>query len=125
MKWPVWCWFTAYITATDVLYADCPEHLAGWAVGLLRAQASGGGRGVPEHHSWKHRPSTYVVCTQDRAIDAGLQRMMAARCDSIREWQSGHSPLIGRPELVIDLVEELLDASDIPGRAGGAITTIR
>lgn len=111
--------------ATDVLYADCPEHLAAWAVGLLRAQASGCGRGVPEHHSWKHTPSTYVVCAQDRAIDPGLQRMMAARCDSIREWQSGHSPFVGRPELLIDLVQELLDASDTPGRAGGAIATIR
>lgn len=37
---------------------------------------------------------------------------MAARCDSVREWQTGHSPIVVRPELVIDLVQELLDASD-------------
>ncbi|MFB8135532.1 alpha/beta hydrolase [Streptomyces mirabilis] len=101
--------------AVDALYADCPEHLAAWAVGLLRAQAAGCGRGVPERQSWKHGPSTYVVCTKDRAIDPALQRAMAARCDSVREWQTGHSPFVGRPELVIDLALELLDAPDTPG----------
>ncbi|NEE39096.1 hypothetical protein G3M53_78580, partial [Streptomyces sp. SID7982] len=38
------------------------------AVGLLRPQAPGCGRGVPHRHSWKDTPSTYVVCGQDRAI---------------------------------------------------------
>ncbi|MDQ0604469.1 pimeloyl-ACP methyl ester carboxylesterase [Streptomyces canus] len=58
--------------AVDTLYGDCPEPLAAWAVGLLRAQAPGCGRGVPAHQSWKHTDSTYVVCAQDRAIDPGL-----------------------------------------------------
>ncbi|WP_329583404.1 alpha/beta hydrolase [Streptomyces sp. NBC_01361] len=111
--------------AVDALYADCPGHLAAWAVGLLRDQAAGCGRGVPERQSWKHIPSAYVVCAKDRAIDPGLQHVMAARCDSVREWQTGHSPFVGRPELVIDLVLELLDASDAPGRAGRGITTTR
>lgn len=51
--------------AAGTLYGDCPEPLATWAVGLLRAQASGCGRGIPERHSWKHAPSTYIVCAQD------------------------------------------------------------
>lgn len=55
--------------ALDVLFSDCPEPFAARAVGLLRAQSPGCGRGVPERHSWKHIPSTYVVCAQDRAID--------------------------------------------------------
>ncbi|MGW5488573.1 alpha/beta fold hydrolase [Streptosporangium sandarakinum] len=37
--------------AADVLYGDCPEPLAVWAVGLLRVQGPGCGRGVPERHS--------------------------------------------------------------------------
>ncbi|MFF2717064.1 alpha/beta hydrolase [Streptomyces sp. NPDC058011] len=70
--------------AADVLYDDCPGPLAARAVGLLRAQAPGCGRGVPEHHSWKRTPSTYVVCAGDRAIDLALQRTMAARCTAVR-----------------------------------------
>ncbi|MCX5366610.1 alpha/beta hydrolase [Streptomyces sp. NBC_00124] len=91
--------------AVDTLYGDCPEPLAAWAVGLLRAQAPGCGRGVPEHHSWKRTPSTYVVCAQDRAIDPGLQRKMASRCTEVHEWQTGHSPFIGQPDLIVELLE--------------------
>lgn len=39
--------------AADTLYGDCPEPLAAWAAGLLRAQAPGSGRGIPERHSWR------------------------------------------------------------------------
>lgn len=97
--------------AADTLYGDCPEPLAAWAVGLLRAQAAGCGRGIPEHHSWKHTPSTYVVCAQDRAIDPVLQRQMASRCTHVREWQTGHSPFVGQPDLIVELLQELLAAS--------------
>ncbi|MFJ3518752.1 MULTISPECIES: alpha/beta hydrolase [unclassified Streptomyces] len=94
--------------AAAVLYGDCPEPLAARAVDLLRAQAPGCGRGVPERHSWKHTRSTYVVCAQDRAVDPGLQRTMATRCTDVREWQTGHSPFVGQPRLVVRLMQELL-----------------
>lgn len=99
--------------AVDIFYGDCPAPLAAWAVGLLRVQAPGCGRAVPQHHSWKYAPSTYVVCAQDRAIDPGLQRKMALRCTSVREWQTGHSPFVGQPDLIVELLQELL-ATDIP-----------
>ncbi|MFE5680083.1 alpha/beta hydrolase [Streptomyces erythrochromogenes] len=105
--------------AVDALYGDCPEPLAARAVGLLRAQAPGCGRGVPERHSWKHTPSTYVVCALDRAIDPVLQRRMASRCTDVREWRSGHSPFVGQPDLVVELVLELLAArASLPRGAG-------
>ncbi|MFG2475716.1 alpha/beta hydrolase [Streptomyces fagopyri] len=96
--------------AVAPLYGDCPAPLAARAVGLLRAQAPGCGRGVPERHGWKRTPSTYVVCAQDRAIDPGLQRKMASRCTDVREWQTGHSPFVGHPDLVVELLREPLAA---------------
>ncbi|WP_128375929.1 alpha/beta hydrolase [Streptomyces cavernae] len=110
--------------AVDTFYGDCPEPLAAWAVGLLRAQAPGCGRGVPEHHSWKDAASTYVVCARDRAIDPVLQRKMALRCTSVREWQTGHSPFVGQPDLIVELLQELL-ASNIPRRRDEGVTTTR
>ncbi|MDX5568066.1 alpha/beta hydrolase [Streptomyces sp. ID05-04B] len=107
--------------AADTLYGDCPEPLAAWAVGLLRAQAPGCGRGIPEHHSWKHTPSTYVVCGQDRALDPVLQRRMASRCTDARVWRTGHCPFVGRPGLVIELLQELLAAA--PDQPGGGCAT--
>ncbi|MFD7482998.1 alpha/beta hydrolase [Streptomyces mirabilis] len=109
--------------AVDTLYGDCPEPLTAWAVGLLRVQAPGCGRGVPEHHSWKRTPSTYVVCAQDRAIDPGLQRKLASRCIDVREWQTGHSPFVGQPDLVVELLQELLATT--PRRRGEGVTTTR
>ncbi|MFD7015774.1 alpha/beta hydrolase [Streptomyces sp. NPDC059928] len=108
--------------AVDTLYGDCPEPLTAWAVGLLRAQAPGCGRGVPEHHSWKRTPSTYVVCAH-RAIDPGLQRKLASRCIDVREWQTGHSPFVGQPDLVVELLQELLATT--PRRRGEGVTTTR
>ncbi|MFD5411333.1 alpha/beta fold hydrolase [Streptomyces nojiriensis] len=94
--------------AAATLYGDCPGPLAARAVDLLRAQAPGCGRGVPERQSWKDTPSTYVVCAQDRAVDPGVQRRMASRCTDVREWQTGHSPFVGQPRLVVGLLRELL-----------------
>ncbi|WP_374778114.1 alpha/beta hydrolase [Streptomyces sp. NBC_01310] len=94
--------------AVDALYGDCPEPLAAWAVDLLRTQAPGCGRGIPERQAWKHTPATYVVCAQDRAIDRSLQRTMSSRCTDVREWQTGHSPFVARPDLVVELAQELL-----------------
>lgn len=52
--------------ATQALYADCsPEHAA-WACALLRPQAPGHGRGVPQRIAWRTTASTYVICQQDR-----------------------------------------------------------
>lgn len=100
--------------ALDSLYGDCPETLAARAVDLLRTQAPGCGRGVPQRHSWKTTPSTYVICAQDRAIDPGLQRTMAARCTDAREWQTGHSPFVGQPDLIVELLRELLLTPNVP-----------
>jgi pimeloyl-ACP methyl ester carboxylesterase len=110
--------------AARVLYGDCPEPLAAWAVRLLRAQAPGCGRGIPERQSWKRTPSTYVVCAQDQAIDPGLQRKMASRCTDVREWQAGHSPFVGQPDLIVELLQELL-AANIPRQPDEGVTTGR
>ncbi|MFG2196655.1 alpha/beta fold hydrolase [Streptomyces sp. NPDC048639] len=101
--------------AAAILYGDCPEPLAAWAVDLLRAQAPGCGRGVPEHHGWKRTPSTYVVCARDRAIDPGLQRRMASRCTDAHEWRTGHSPFVGQPGLIRELLRNVSHPSSRTG----------
>ncbi|MDG5805927.1 alpha/beta hydrolase [Streptomyces ossamyceticus] len=109
--------------AADVFYADGPEDRAAWAVDLLRVQAPGCGRGVPERQSWKRTPSTYVVCARDRAIEPEVQRALARRCTSVREWPTGHSPFVVRPELVVDLMLELLRGCATSYRSAGRRST--
>jgi pimeloyl-ACP methyl ester carboxylesterase len=103
--------------AADVFYDDCPEPLATWATALLRTQSPGCGRGIPEHHSWKTTPSTYIVCANDQVLDPTIQRTMASRCTTTHEWQTGHSPFVGRPDLVTDVLRDLLttEGATTPG----------
>jgi len=42
-------------------------------------------------------PTTYVVCSADRAVPPAAQRRMAARCDGSLEWPTDHSPFLTRP----------------------------
>ena len=58
--------------------------------------------------AWRSIMSTYVVCTQDRAIAPALQRDMAKRAGEIIEWDTSHSPFASRPDLVAGLIETLV-----------------
>ncbi|MEV0917701.1 alpha/beta hydrolase [Streptomyces sp. NPDC049967] len=94
--------------AVDVFYADAPIDRATWAASLLRPQKPGCGRGVPQRQSWQNTPSTYVICTRDRAIDPELQREMSRRCSSALTWHTSHSPFISRPGKVAAALRSLL-----------------
>jgi hypothetical protein len=78
------------------------------AVAPLRPQAPGHGRGIPERTAWRTVASTYVICTQDRAVDTALQQRLATRCTTTLTWATSHSPFISRPDLVVDLLTDLL-----------------
>ena len=62
---------------------------------------------TPTAVAWRERPSTYVVCTDDRAVPPALQRAMAARCTSSVDWPTSHSPFLSAPDRVADLVTAL------------------
>ncbi|WP_375485903.1 alpha/beta fold hydrolase [uncultured Jatrophihabitans sp.] len=61
----------------------------------------------PSAFSWRHAPSTYVVCTHDRTVAPDLQRVMAARATRTVEWDSDHSPLLSRPGDVAELLDQV------------------
>ncbi|MFE6962245.1 alpha/beta hydrolase [Streptomyces sp. NPDC057696] len=102
--------------AVDALYADCPGRLGSGTATSPGGRLQTRSTGTPKLET---SPSVYVVCTRHRAIAPAPQQVMAARCDSVRESETGHSPFVGQPELVIDLVLELLDLGRTgPGRPG-------
>jgi pimeloyl-ACP methyl ester carboxylesterase len=94
--------------AVDLFYADAPAVAAAAAVARLRSVDRSLFRGVPAAIAWRQRPSTYVVCADDRAVHPDLQRAMAERAGSDpREWPGGHSPALTRPAEVADLIAAL------------------
>jgi pimeloyl-ACP methyl ester carboxylesterase len=54
--------------------------------------------------AWQHVPSTYLVCADDRATPAALQREFATRAGAVVELATGHHPFLSRPAAVRDLV---------------------
>lgn len=57
-----------------------------------------------EAAAWRHVPSTYLVCAQDRGTPAELQREYAARAGSVVELDSGHHPFLSQPAAVRELI---------------------
>lgn len=61
----------------------------------------------PRALAYEKIPTTYVVCTDDRALTPEGQREMARRATRIAEWPTDHSPFFSRPDLMIDLLDSL------------------
>ena len=58
--------------------------------------------------AWRGRPSTYLVCTEDRSTSLELQRFHAARATRSFDLPTGHHPFLSRPDLVADRLVEAL-----------------
>ena len=71
---------------------------------LLRPMPLGDTWMVDVEPAWRQAPSTYVVCTNDKAISEAAQRAMAVRADEIVEWDTDHSPFLTRPADIADLL---------------------
>ncbi len=54
--------------------------------------------------AWRHVPSSYLVCTEDRGTPVEAQREFAARADSVVELDAGHHPFLSQPAAVRDLI---------------------
>ena len=54
--------------------------------------------------AWRHVPSTYLLCTEDRGTPAESQRAFAARAGSVVELDAGHHPFLSQPAAVRDLI---------------------
>jgi len=60
--------------------------------------------------AWDDTPSTYVVCTEDRAIRPEMQREWAkTRASDSVEWPSDHCAQLSHPDLVVDLLAKLAE----------------
>jgi pimeloyl-ACP methyl ester carboxylesterase len=88
-----------------VFYNDRDDATVQWAADIC--SMLGGTADTPQAIAWRGIPSTFVVCTRDRAILPSLQRRIAERASSVVEWDTSHSPFASRPELVAELLEQV------------------
>ena len=91
----------------DTFYADCAPDVAAWATSKLGPHPLVTIQQTPTAIAWRDRPSTYAVCTEDRAIHPELQYALAARATHMVEWATSHSPFLSQPDLVAALLATL------------------
>jgi pimeloyl-ACP methyl ester carboxylesterase len=91
--------------AESALYGDCSPQIREWALSKLTPQTIASFRS-PCTVSSASVLTRYVKCRHDRAIDPGLQNILATRCEENRELASDHSPFLSHPgELMVALLD--------------------
>lgn len=93
--------------SVPVFYADCTDDDVAFALARLCPQNAASFGQPLTGAAWRDTPSTYVLCTSDRAINPAFQRAMSARTTTVVEWDTSHSPFFSRPDLVADLLISL------------------
>ena len=87
----------------DFFYGDSDASVVATIAPMLRAMTFDAWT-FEEEPAWKHIPSTYILCTRDRAVAPALQREMATRADVVVEWENDHSPFLTRPDDIAEIL---------------------
>ena len=90
----------------------CDEEAIAGALERLTRQPLAAFGQSPRGVAWREKPSTYVVCADDRATPPEAQREYARRADRVVELPTDHHPMLSRPDLLAGVIAE---AAAIPG----------
>jgi pimeloyl-ACP methyl ester carboxylesterase len=99
----------------DAFFGDVPADVANAAIGLLAPDAPAGiagGATTLTADGWGSVPRTYVVCTQDRALQPPMQRKFIELADAafpgnpttVHTLESSHSPFLSMPDRLADII---------------------
>ncbi len=94
--------------AADVFYHDCDPATRDAMAPTLQPQAFATLQQHATAAAWHDLPSTYVVCTEDRAVPVPLQRFFASRTANVVEMHTGHFPFLSRPGDVADVIAAVM-----------------
>jgi pimeloyl-ACP methyl ester carboxylesterase len=94
--------------AASVFYGDATADTAATFVDQLRAMPISSGAEADTllglTPAWQATPTTYLVCTDDRALPPTSQRTMARRATTVIEWPTDHSPFVTHPRALAELL---------------------
>lgn len=92
------------VAARRIFFGDSDDETARDLVARLRPMPLTEGLPNVSDPAWKAVPSTYVMCSNDRALLPAAQRRMAAHAASVVEWPTDHSPFLTRPKELAELL---------------------
>lgn len=76
---------------------DCDEKATEGALSRLTRQSAVPFAQSPRRVGWRERPATYIVCTEDLATPAAVQRGRIREGVRAVEFEAGHHPFLSRP----------------------------
>jgi pimeloyl-ACP methyl ester carboxylesterase len=102
--------------AIEVFYAACEPEVAERAASRIRPQPIAPfvtPVSAPADGEFARLSRSYVVCTQDRAIPAALQRRMAGERANgeVVELDADHSPFLSRRDELVELLDRFAAAA--------------
>ena len=86
---------------------DCDGETVSGALERLTRQPLAVFGQAPRGVAWREKPSTYVVCAEDRATAPEAQRAFARRADRVIEVPTGHHPMLSKPEVLARAISEV------------------
>src|SRR3712207_2581040 len=96
----------------STLFPHPPLSRSAGALGRLTRQPLAVFGQAPRTVAWREKPSTYVVCAEDRATPPEVQREFAKRAERVVELPTGHHPMLSRPELLARVLAEAAATPD-------------
>jgi pimeloyl-ACP methyl ester carboxylesterase len=82
----------------ELFLQDCDEEATEGALARLTRQSLAPFGQAPRRIGWRERPASYVVCTEDLATPAEVQRRRVRGEARTVEFEAGHHPFLSRPE---------------------------
>ncbi len=88
---------------------DCDESTTEQALVRLTRQSLSPFTQAPREIAWRHKPATYIVCTEDLATSPEVQRRRVKTGTHIVDFAAGHHPFLSRPEDFARSIEAVLN----------------
>jgi pimeloyl-ACP methyl ester carboxylesterase len=93
--------------AGDLLFNQLDAERRAVNVRTLVPQAMAAGHESLARIAWHTRPSTYVVCTEDRGVSPVLQRRLSKRATNVVTWPSDHFVFLSHEDDTVGLLRRL------------------
>lgn len=101
--------------AAPALYGSCAPEVIASALARLDPQPMATMVQPVTGDPRSTTPSTYVVCTLDRAVHPVHQQLMAERCSTVVTLETDHSPFASMPDETADVIEVVVRGGGSPG----------
>jgi pimeloyl-ACP methyl ester carboxylesterase len=88
---------------------DCDQTTTEQAVDRLTRQSITPFTQPPRQIAWRQKPATYVVCTEDLATPADVQRRRVRPGARVVEFTAGHHPFLSRPDAFAESIVAAID----------------